>query len=87
MAAPFGGHPTLLDYLEWCADQGCTTRSMVQQGKGILLPRQYIEHGDRHVIISGIGLKERLTPTQVGYYDRRLGLLSPFAKIWDETVH
>lgn len=57
-------------------------KSALSTGGGMMLSRQYVLSADgKHVIISGIGMKERLMPRQVAYFDRRLGLDSPFAKL------
>lgn len=82
MAYPFGGHPTLKDYIGWCNLQGCTTRSGFSHD-GVTMCTRYILEAPsgRHVIITGIGMSEHLVPTYVAYLDRRLGLDSPFAKI------
>jgi hypothetical protein len=86
MAAPFGNHPTLFEYIAWCNQQGCTTRSILAKGEGGFSTLQIIQaQTGRHVIASGIAMTERLVPSQVAYFDRRLGLDSPFSKITGYT--
>lgn len=84
MAAPFGGHPRLIEYLGWCSAQGCTNSSGYTTKSGKTITYQVIscENG-KHVVVSGINNNEYLMPTMVAYLDRRLGLDSPFAKIGD----
>lgn len=83
MAAPFGNHPTLTEYLMWAYSQGCRANSMVGQGdNGKMCTFQIIEAQDgRYVLTPDLSANERLMPTMVGYLDRRLGLKSPFSKI------
>lgn len=85
MAAPFGNHPRLIDYLGWCSSQGCTATSgfTSKEGKTITFHIIKTADGERHVVVSGVNNNEFLLPTTVAYYDRRLGLDSPFAKIGD----
>lgn len=84
MSYPFGGHPTLVEYIGWCNQQGCTTKSGVQQVDGVMVTYQVLEaKTGRHVVVSGVNMTERLTPRAVAYYDRRLGLDSPFGKVGD----
>lgn len=84
MAHPFGGHPKLIDYIAWCNQQGCTTKSSITQEDGKMITCQrLVAPSKRHLIVVGVGMNEYLMPTTVAYYDRRLGLDSPFAKIGD----
>lgn len=84
MSYPFGGHPTLREYIGWCNQQGCTTKSGVQSVDGVMVTFHIVEAKTGvHVIISGPKMTEHLMPTAVAYYDRRLGLNSPFSKIGD----
>lgn len=84
MAAPFGGHPRLVDYLGWCSAQGCTNQSgfKMKDGKTVTFHVITSDTG-LYVVVSGVGNNEHLMPTTVAYYDRRLGINSPFAKIGD----
>jgi hypothetical protein len=84
MAAPFGGHPRLIDYLGWCSQQGCTTTSGFNVKDGVTVTFHIVAAASgEYVVISGIGNNEYLVPTVVAYLDRRLGLDSPFAKVGD----
>jgi hypothetical protein len=82
MAYPFGGHPTLFDYIAWCNQQGCTTKSSLTVVGGRSVTCHILENpsNGQHVVAAG-GMKDFLTPSVVATYDRRLGLDSPFAKV------
>lgn len=87
MAAPFGGHPRLIEYLAWCSQQGCTMTSGFKKKGEVVVTFNVVRSDDgKHVVIAGIGNNEFLVPTMVAYLDRRLGLNSPFAKIGDGTI-
>lgn len=83
MAFPFGNHPTFLEYLQWCCQQGCTMASgYMQFPDGSMMSRQVITAPNgKHVTVMDMSNNERLMPSTVAYFDRRLGLDSPFAKI------
>jgi len=84
MDYPFGGHPTLREYIGWCNQQGCTTHSELRSSGGQMCAMQIlVAKKKRHLIISGMLMSERLTPTMVAHFDRRLGLNSPFPKVGD----
>lgn len=84
MSYPFGGHPTLLDYIGWCNQQGCTTKSGVMSVDEKMVTFHTLEApSGRHVVVSGINMREYLMPRHVAYLDRRLGLDSPFGKVGD----
>ena len=77
MAAHFG-HPTLGGYLSWLRDthdiwfqSGC---SPYAQG----MPLTKILCKGRPVHIVGLKQTDRLSPSQVSYYDRRIGVKSPW---------
>ena len=80
MPFPFGGHPTLSDYIRYAGQQGCT----IQYGYGVqdIVDIIIITNpaNDKHVIVSGVQQSEHLAPSEVSRLDRRLGLNSPFAK-------
>lgn len=79
MSHPFAQpHPTLHEYIGWCNLQGCTTQSGVM---GSTTFHVLTAPSGRHVIVTGTKMSDRVVPSMVGYYDRRLGLDSPFAKI------
>jgi hypothetical protein len=77
MAFPFGGHPTLAEYIEWARTQGCTTFSGVDTRQSIPVTKITAPSG-KWVIEAGTLQTDRLTPTTIGRLDRRLGLVSPW---------
>lgn len=88
MAYPFGGHPTLAEYMR------------VNQNAGLQRPKRIHARArrpdpsvnqhqciiKRWVVVVGIKQNERLVPTMVEYLDRRLGLTSRLASIDDSTM-
>jgi hypothetical protein len=83
MAAPFGNHPTLNDYLMWAYGQGCRAKSVLGRGDdGKMCTFQLIEApSGRYVFTPDLKASEHMVPTLVAYLDRRLGLDSPFSKV------
>ena len=82
MSFPFGQFPTLREYVGWSNQQGCSTGSFLVHEDGICVTVQVLRNqkNGKHVLVSGIGMTERLLPSQIANYDRRLGLDSPFPK-------
>lgn len=82
-AFPFGGHPTLADYIAWAREDGCRAQSGVSSDEdGMVHTLTRIVSDDcRHVVVVGVDQTERLAPTMVAYLDRRLGLQSPFSSL------
>lgn len=87
MAFPFGGHPTFGQYLIWALDaHGFTARTGIGSdvtGKPHSITRIFKEGGPS-AIVPGIKQEEHLTPSVVGYLDRRLGIKSPWFSIDDD---
>jgi hypothetical protein len=87
MSSPFGGHPTLGQYIAWARSQGCNVQSgYATTVDGHVEPLTKISappNGKRWVIEVGTGQNEYLTPTRVAQLDRRLGLKSPWFSIDD----
>lgn len=79
-AAPFGGHPTLVEYLRWAEGQGCTVQTgYTTTTDGALIPSTRIEAPNGGWVVEvGTEQWEYLPPTTVGRFDRRLGIKSPF---------
>ena len=81
MAFPFGGHPTFAQYCTWAADrENCSVNTCtVLSGKGqsMCVTRIKAPSG-RYVIATDYSQAERLVPSTIAYFDRRLGLRSPF---------
>lgn len=80
MSAPFGNHPTLGQYLGWACGAGCSTKHGVTVGYQSVV-RVLSPDGSRHLSIVGLNHDERLAPTTVARFDRRLGLKSPFSSL------
>lgn len=86
MSNPFGGHPTFSQYLQWAKDEeGCTIKTGVRtMPSGNMVPLTIISHPNgNHVIEPGTSQTDYLVPTQIAYFDRRLGITSPFFSIDD----
>jgi hypothetical protein len=78
-AAPFGGHPTLVEYLRWVKGEGCTTLTGYIATADGALPWTRIEAPNGSWVVEvGTEQWEFLSPTTVGRLDRRLGIKSPF---------
>ncbi len=73
MAFPFGGHPTLGQYMAEAAKQGF----VCQSGVCDFTPFIEITSPNGYVIVP-MGQTEFLTPSMVDYLDRRLKWNSPF---------
>jgi hypothetical protein len=74
---PFGS-PTLARYIEWAEEIGCeVSSSTTEEGLRIFTIRRDKTHS---IAICG-DLDERLTPTTVARYDRRLDVKSPFCRL------
>ena len=73
MAFPFGGHPTLGEYMVAARDAGFVCHSGVIGTEAVI----EITSPDGYVFLP-MGQKERLTPSMIDYLDRRLGWKSPF---------
>ena len=84
MAHPFGGHPTFSSYIDWARkEHGFRAQSGYghdRHGKTHLVTRIYKEDGPS-LVVPGIKPGDRLAPTQVGNFDRRLGINSPWFSV------
>lgn len=81
MSLPFGGHPTLGQYMAWATKAGCTVKQgVVSTAAGRAEPVVKITSpdGERWVIVSGMLQDEYLMPTTIARLDRRLGMKSEF---------
>lgn len=80
MSAPFGGHPTLAQYVAWIASIGGHAQngfSRSRSGKAQTLLKIEAPNGNV-VIVVDVPQGDRLEPTYVAYLDRRLDLKSPW---------
>jgi hypothetical protein len=82
MAVPFGGHPTLQQFLEWATSNGCKVEHKVRAHSVTGQPYKVLEitgpSGGRVVMAKPDG-SELLAPSQVNFLHRRLGVKSSFA--------
>lgn len=80
MAYPFGGHPTLAAYMAWLRDnhQGTAQSGYSTDAKGKVHTLTRLSAGGKSVVVVGLSQNEFLSPSMVGYLDRRLGVKSPW---------
>jgi hypothetical protein len=84
VALPFGGHPTFLQYLTWAGSIGCTIKygiSTAGDGSPSRIVMIDSPDGSRWVVVADTPDAEYLVPTMIAYFDRRLGVTSPFFAI------
>lgn len=84
MAYPFGGHPTLADYIGHARkNYGATAQSgSAAHSDGQSYPVTKISvPGGKTVVVVGVTQTEFLTPSMIGYLDRRLGIASPWFSV------
>lgn len=83
-SAPFGGHPTLKQYLAWAINQGGCKLMTGYQNDPVHGPVGFTflkAPNGRHLFIVDMQHDEYLVPTTIAYFDRRLGLQSPYFSI------
>jgi hypothetical protein len=81
MSFPFGGHPTLGRFVETAQEQGCTA-TLKTRARPDGRPYQTLVIENSHggfVVIAEPDMDERLVPSTVSYYQRRLGISTAFA--------
>lgn len=75
---------TLGEYMQWLRGEGGTCRTGIGANPDIgMVPvtKLISPDGTRYVIHSGNDQDEELSPLIIDYFDRRLGVLSPFASV------
>lgn len=74
------GQPTLGQYMRWLAENGgrCSTGVGADPEIGMVPVTRLMAANGRSVIHHGNDQYEVLAPSVVAYFDRRLGVLSPF---------
>jgi hypothetical protein len=79
VAFPFGGHPTLAQYIDWIRQNGGSAESGISNLRGRIhsLMRITAANGNVAVVVD-LKETEHLLPTMVGYLDRRLDVNSPW---------
>ncbi len=83
MSAPFGGHPTLAQYMAWIRECGGHCQcgyGTDKRGRAVSLVKIVADNG-KAVVVPGIDQAERMVPTYIAYLDRRLGVNSPWFKL------
>jgi hypothetical protein len=80
MSFPFGGHPTLRQYLDWAITAGCTIARGIWSDHYLIPHHTLTIDGPNGGWVSIIDPDEgeHLAPSEVSRYDRRLGVSSPF---------
>jgi hypothetical protein len=82
MAFPFGGQPTLAQYMHWIRECGGSAQSGISQvGERMQTLTKITADNGNVVIIAGIKQTEHLVASMVGYLDRRLGVKSPWISL------
>jgi hypothetical protein len=81
MSYPFGGMPSLAQYLVWARDthgiEAKTGYAQSSRGKTVSVIRLATKDG-KSAIVSGVAQSEKLVASMVGHLDRRLGVNSPW---------
>ena len=83
MSMPFGGHPTLAQYMAWAKEEGCEVKQGVvynDNGQPYSITKIIAPSG-KWVHEVGTQHGDYLVPTTIARLDRRLGLASPFFSI------
>ena len=81
---PFGGPPTLAQYIAWARSVGCAVKygtTVASDGRPSRIVLIESPDGTRWVPIVEMRDAEYLVPTTIARLDRRLGLTSPFFSI------
>jgi hypothetical protein len=81
VAAPFGGHPKLARLVEWLQSVGCKADIKIRNHAITGQPYRSLEivsmTGSRAVMVDP-DMDEHLSPSIVSYFQRRLGMKTPF---------
>lgn len=86
MAQPFGGHPTLGQYLAWARGEGCKVTqgyTHAPDGRPYSVTHIVSPDGERWVFDIGTQQSDYLVPTTIARLDRRLGMRSPYFSLDD----
>lgn len=89
MSFPFGGHPTLSRFIEAAQEQGCTVTSKTRaRPDGRAYSVLVIDNPQGgFVVIAEPDVNERLSPSTMSHYQRRLGINTDFAAMPEIQVH
>jgi hypothetical protein len=84
MSHPFGGHPTLKRLVDWVEQNGCicavSIRNTVNGRSYTVLTMRNTKTSGR-AMVTNPDFEERLSPSMVSYFQRRLGIKAPFAAL------
>lgn len=90
MAAPFGGHPKLARLVEWLGSVGCKIELKQRNHSISGQPYRSLEitspSGSRAVLVNP-DMDEYLVPSMVSYFQRRLGMQTPFPAEPEQTTN
>ena len=85
MSFPLGGHPRLADYIanvrKKCGATAKSGSAADESGKSHTVTRIEIPKTGKSVVVVGVQQTEYLTPSLIGYLDRRLGITSPWFSV------
>lgn len=83
MSFPFGGHPTFQKFLEFAEANGCVLKIVIRETKSGRAYEAYELRNPRggRLVVPNPDLQERLVPSIVSQYQRRLGIKTPFATL------
>jgi hypothetical protein len=87
MAFPFGGHPKLSGFIEFAQAQGCKIKVYARTSRtGRVHQILHMENPNGGwVVVSDPDFDEHLAPSTVTYYQRRLGIRTPFAAMPEQS--
>jgi hypothetical protein len=85
MAYPFVRWPSLREYLDWAVTAGCTVTPGIWTDQYLIPHRTITIDGPNggYQPLTDPDENERLSPSEVKRFDRRLGVVSPFPGIYD----
>lgn len=88
MSFPFGGHPTLKQFLSFAQEHGCTAKLVTRtarDGHAYQVLEIRSNKGGNAVLVEP-DETEHLTPSTVTYLQRRLGIKTPFSAMPDQHI-
>lgn len=87
MAYPFGGHPTLGEYLAWVRSVDCAVheKTLTINGEPMRVVQIKSPDSTRWVTEVGTADSDYLLPSTIHRLDRRLRIRSPYFSINPET--
>ena len=87
MSFPFGGHPTLKEFIEFAEGVGCSAKVFARGVKGkVFQVLEITNQAGGRVVVANPDLAEHLSPSTVTYLQRRLAIRTPFAVRPEQTL-